>query len=536
MFELIDLIDQCLSEMPVAPPNAATVVVKHAPDHGDLVRNLVGRHGGKSLNVSAADPKHAITLAKFSSTDAAKQFHRVLTLLNPSSLNARIMTHESAMAVLEGESGIFKPMALSRMTLKLSDLKHIHGSDVINHPKGGEVAVMPHDRYRQISHLIGMHASNHVGDLVRVRTPGVKVENGVPMYPWGVPVEESARFRQNGKYARIDTVGGAQIHTDVPRAFRERVQSLGGKVKFAGAGLAVVFEDVAKSEEAFTALLADGHRVIKHDIPGILFVTPKLSESAESPDSGIDLDDLIAHHIDTLPGGKADGKDPSTFDRAQLTAGVHVELEHTFDIHKALEIAMDHLSEKPDYYTTLHDSGLADEPGSDPEAFESFLARIEAAILESPNEDFTQVFKNEEEAECVASGHSKLSGIPHAVINCGDNTYIVLSQHQASERVATNPAYSVHSFFDADGDEVNDKTDHDVDERVRAMHSIGARHRERALKPVSSHRKMRMRFANRRWYARNRAKELAVNRRRVVVRRGSPPLKKLFRFMHPSRS
>ncbi len=37
----------------------------------------------------------------------------------------------------------------------------------------------------------------------------------------------------------------------------------------------------------------------------------------------------------------------------QLKKGVKVELEHTTDLDKAREIALDHLNELPDYYTKL---------------------------------------------------------------------------------------------------------------------------------------------------------------------------------------
>lgn len=54
-----------------------------------------------------------------------------------------------------------------------------------------------------------------------------------------------------------------------------------------------------------------------------------------------------------IPGGKARDLDPSAFDRDELERGVEVELEHTPDPAIAREIAMDHLTEFPDYYTRL---------------------------------------------------------------------------------------------------------------------------------------------------------------------------------------
>lgn len=53
---------------------------------------------------------------------------------------------------------------------------------------------------------------------------------------------------------------------------------------------------------------------------------------------------------DEMAGGKADNKTPKDFDKKQLEAGIKVEMEHTGDKQKAREIAMDHLTEDPDYY------------------------------------------------------------------------------------------------------------------------------------------------------------------------------------------
>lgn len=56
---------------------------------------------------------------------------------------------------------------------------------------------------------------------------------------------------------------------------------------------------------------------------------------------------------DKLPGGTADRKKPTDFDQKALMRGIHVELEHTDDIMTAMEIAMDHLVEDPNYYEKL---------------------------------------------------------------------------------------------------------------------------------------------------------------------------------------
>ena len=65
---------------------------------------------------------------------------------------------------------------------------------------------------------------------------------------------------------------------------------------------------------------------------------------------------------DLIPGGIGDNLNSSYFDKTQLKIGAMVELEHTNDKMKAIEIAKDHLKEDPQYYTKLYQAGLVDEP------------------------------------------------------------------------------------------------------------------------------------------------------------------------------
>lgn len=58
---------------------------------------------------------------------------------------------------------------------------------------------------------------------------------------------------------------------------------------------------------------------------------------------------------DRIPGGLGDKKVPSDFDKEQIQKGIKHELEHTDDPKLAREIAMDHLSEDPNYYDHLDD-------------------------------------------------------------------------------------------------------------------------------------------------------------------------------------
>ena len=78
----------------------------------------------------------------------------------------------------------------------------------------------------------------------------------------------------------------------------------------------------------------------------------------ESEDTHIDktiFDELVMLYKDHLVGGVGDGRSPEEFDQEQLYMGVLVEIEHTDNPMIAMEIAIDHLSEIPDYYIRLQD-------------------------------------------------------------------------------------------------------------------------------------------------------------------------------------
>lgn len=62
-----------------------------------------------------------------------------------------------------------------------------------------------------------------------------------------------------------------------------------------------------------------------------------------------------------LTGGVGDATAPSEVNPAELAMGVQVEMEHTSDVNVATEIALDHLSENPNYYTKLNQAGLSPE-------------------------------------------------------------------------------------------------------------------------------------------------------------------------------
>ena len=56
---------------------------------------------------------------------------------------------------------------------------------------------------------------------------------------------------------------------------------------------------------------------------------------------------------DKIPGGLGADKPDEDFDSDELQLGIQTELEHTDDPEIAKEIAKDHLSENPNYYSIL---------------------------------------------------------------------------------------------------------------------------------------------------------------------------------------
>lgn len=64
------------------------------------------------------------------------------------------------------------------------------------------------------------------------------------------------------------------------------------------------------------------------------------------------------HEIENLIGGMGDNTSDEDFDQSELEMGIQHEMEHTNDRNTAKEIAKDHLSEDPHYYTHLKKSGI----------------------------------------------------------------------------------------------------------------------------------------------------------------------------------
>lgn len=71
----------------------------------------------------------------------------------------------------------------------------------------------------------------------------------------------------------------------------------------------------------------------------------------------------VDESFQTMSGGKGDHLNPEDVDQNELKVGIEVEYEHAKgDKIAALDIALDHLAEDPNYYTKLVKSGIVDEP------------------------------------------------------------------------------------------------------------------------------------------------------------------------------
>jgi hypothetical protein len=74
----------------------------------------------------------------------------------------------------------------------------------------------------------------------------------------------------------------------------------------------------------------------------------------------IKFDDFLNEEL--IAGGKGSNTKISDLNADELSVGIEVELEHTDDKKIAQEIATDHLTEDPKYYSKLIQKGIADEP------------------------------------------------------------------------------------------------------------------------------------------------------------------------------
>ena len=153
-------------------------------------------------------------------------------------------------------------------------------------------------------------------------------------------------------------------------------------------GIKSIGEKLSYSEELMVkdnqSIDEDKLDEIFNNINGILFKVEEESKSNDTP----------LFEGNTIKGGKADkmtAKDiadkfklPVSKINAQITKGVKIEIEHTDNKQRATEIAMDHISEFPDYYDRLEtmekDANKKWENGKE-KTNEDIKSSVSAALL-----------------------------------------------------------------------------------------------------------------------------------------------------------
>ena len=126
---------------------------------------------------------------------------------------------------------------------------------------------------------------------------------------------------------------------------------------------------------------------------------------------------LFKNWHDKIPGGLADKRKPEDFDPHALAKGWGVEREHTNDVKLSIEIAMDHLTEDPQYYDKL-------------EKMEGGEKRAGVGIHDGvPAEDRKQIVRG---AVGSAAGTAGTIGLSHLVGSVG-NSYLKDNGPRAEE-------------------------------------------------------------------------------------------------------
>lgn len=137
---------------------------------------------------------------------------------------------------------------------------------------------------------------------------------------------------------------------------------------------------------------------------------------------------------DLIKGGKATEeikKDaPGLFNPLEISIGVKVEMEHSVNPTFAREIALDHLTEDPQYYTKLYNAGLVDEELSEEEL--QYIAQNSQSEKLSPEEQLI----NQPTEESVLNG-------PNEALN----QEIPMETQQFAEGGPLNGSYSRNNPF-----------------------------------------------------------------------------------------
>lgn len=141
----------------------------------------------------------------------------------------------------------------------------------------------------------------------------------------------------------------------------------------------------------------------------------------------------------TLGGGKGDLTRPDQVDPTQLSTGIQIEMEHTNDPKIAQEIALDHLTEDPEYYTKLIKAGLADE-----------FSGSASSGLGDPDQSFNDPARVGEDGVTLGNVKGSIGGT---------------SDGQVDGRASAPLIDKSNNPFDGDGREVNKTVDIELQEK-----------------------------------------------------------------------
>jgi hypothetical protein len=97
---------------------------------------------------------------------------------------------------------------------------------------------------------------------------------------------------------------------------------------------------------------------------------------------------------DKIKGGRGDKKSPSDFAKDAIAKGTQIEMEHTDDPMLSVEIAVDHLSEFPEYYEELEKMEAKMKMQTEQNPSESFEKKIKRLIKEKKDKTNTTKLKS----------------------------------------------------------------------------------------------------------------------------------------------
>lgn len=196
-------------------------------------------------------------------------------------------------------------------------------------------------------------------------------------------------------------------------------------------------------------------------------------ESEEKGEEEVDSIEAMPFE-DSMGGGLADDKQPSDFCPKQLAMGLEVEMEHTDDPKVALEIAMDHLMEIPDYYTHLNKMEADAEGG---------IAGGEDADgnpIPATDPDFSKMMGGGEEITIKLAGDDDSEGTdellgykPHNVNDYTDEEFDYAAQEREyhdSEDMRANP-----QEYGMDDEPENDEPISETDDYEEYQGEVGDR-------------------------------------------------------------